>query len=88
MLEAGRTEEVKEEFGDLLFAVVNAARFSGVDAETALRNAISKFARRFKEIETNLTRDGVPLEKYTLEEMDAEWDRVKARERESKSREE
>lgn len=74
-------EATEEEFGDLLFAVVNAARFSGVDAEMALRNAVKKFMRRFKEMETKLTDGGIPLEKYTLEEMDAEWDRVKEREK-------
>ncbi len=74
---------VEEEFGDLLFAVVNSARFVGVDAETALRAAISKFIRRFKEVEAGLTRDGTPLEQYTLDEMDAEWDRVKVREKDN-----
>ncbi len=81
--EAGDKKATEEEFGDLLFAVVNAARFMGVDAETALRAAIEKFTRRFKKVEAELTRNGAPLEQYTLDEMDAEWGRVKAREKEN-----
>ncbi len=80
--EARDKKATEEEFGDLLFAVVNAARFMGVDAETALRAAIEKFTRRFKKVEAELTRNGAPLEQYTLDEMDAEWGRVKAREKE------
>jgi MazG family protein len=81
ILGSGDKKRIEEEFGDLFFALVNAARFSGVDAEAALRNAVRKFMRRFKQLEVNLTKEGVPLEKYTLEQMDAEWDRVKTREK-------
>jgi len=77
----GDKRATEEEFGDLFFALVNAARFAGVDAETALSNAIKKFMRRFREVEVNLTEGGVPLEQFTLEEMDAEWDHVKDREK-------
>ena len=85
--EAGDKKATEEEFGDLLFAMVNAARFMGVDAEMALRAAIKKFIRRFKNVESELTRDGSPLEQYTLDEMDAEWDRVKVREKKNEPKE-
>jgi uncharacterized protein YabN with tetrapyrrole methylase and pyrophosphatase domain len=84
ILNSGSKPRIEEEFGDLFFALVNAARFNGVDAEAALRNAVRKFMRRFKQLEANLTKEGVPLEKYTLEQMDAEWDRVKIREKNRK----
>lgn len=83
-IQSGKKEAVEEELGDLLFAMVNVARFMGVDAESALRSAVKKFCRRFREIEANLTQEGVPLEKYALEEMDAEWDRIKLREKEKR----
>jgi len=80
-LEKNHKKGIEEEFGDLFFAMVNAARFAGIDAEMALRNAIRKFIRRFRKVETELTKGGVPLEKYTLDEMDAEWDKVKKKEK-------
>lgn len=80
-LEKNHKKGIEEEFGDLFFAMVNAARFAGVDAEMALRNAIRKFVRRFRKVEMELTKGGVPLEKFTLDEMDAEWDKVKRKEK-------
>ena len=58
---------IEEELGDLLFAVVNIARFMKLDAETALRKANAKFEKRFRAIEPTIT------EESTLEEMEAEW---------------
>ena len=83
-LEKNHKRDIEEEFGDLFFAMVNAARFAGVDAEMALRNAIRKFVRRFRKVEMELTKDGIPLEKYTLDEMDAEWNKVKRKEKKKK----
>ncbi len=64
--------KVKAEIGDLLFAVVNIARKLGIDAEEALQNATSKFARRFKEIEAHLKK-----KKLTLRQMDKIWNEAK-----------
>ena len=68
---------VEEEFGDLLFALVNTARFLEVDAEQALRAAVDKFGRRFRRVEAVFREQGRDLEKATLEEMDSVWNEVK-----------
>lgn len=68
---------VAEELGDLFFALVNLCRHLGVDAESALRDADTKFATRFRRIERELARDGRTPSDSSLEEMDAIWDRVK-----------
>jgi nucleoside triphosphate diphosphatase len=75
------TEELVNEIGDLLFAVVNVARKVGVDAENALIDATSRFQRRFEAVEDALTDRGKTPATSTLEEMDALWDDVKRRER-------
>lgn len=66
-----------EEAGDLLFAVVNALRLSGIDPETALTMASEKFIRRFSEVERLALLEGSRLESMTLEEMDVLWNQVK-----------
>jgi MazG family protein len=70
-----------EELGDLLFAVVNLARRTGVDAEGALRAANAKFARRFAAIEDALAAEGRTPKDANLAEMDALWNAAKAQER-------
>ena len=80
LAEPGRARAA-EEIGDLLFAVVNVARLSGVDAETALRDATAKFERRFRRMEQMLAATGATPAGSSLEEMDAAWERVKAEER-------
>jgi len=70
--------EIEEEFGDLLFALVNYARFIGVEPEGALERANRKFKRRFEFIEANAPR---PLSSMTLAEMDALWEAAKATEK-------
>jgi MazG family protein len=70
-------DKVAGEIGDLLFAVVNLARHSGVDAEAALRGASLKFERRFRHAEQALRDDGRDLSQATLEEMDALWEAAK-----------
>lgn len=72
-------EHMKEEFGDLMFAVINAARLYGVDAEAALGAACSKFRRRFTYLEENTLRKGINLKDLSLAEMDAIWDEGKAK---------
>lgn len=69
----------EEEFGDLLFAVINAARLYDVDPEKALSGACSKFRRRFTYLEENTIRKGRKLSDMTLSEMDAIWDEGKAK---------
>jgi MazG family protein len=70
------SRKVKEEIGDLLFAVTNVARKLNIDAEEALQQANNKFIRRYAQIEKRLLR-----KKMTLREMDALWDKVKAAEK-------
>lgn len=80
MDEAGQPH-LAEEIGDLIFAAVNVARLSGIDAETALRAANTKFERRFKRMESVLSTQGKAPGAASLDEMDAVWNQVKAEER-------
>ena len=73
-------EALEDELGDLLFAVVNYARFVGVVPENALRRTTAKFSRRFGHVEARLAERGRTPEASTLDEMDALWDEAKARE--------
>ncbi|MCX5892930.1 MAG: nucleoside triphosphate pyrophosphohydrolase [Deltaproteobacteria bacterium] len=63
----------EEELGDLLFALVNVARFLSIDSEGALRRTIFKFIKRFNVVERTLTKQGKTPETATLEEMEAIW---------------
>ncbi len=78
------SDEIEEEFGDLLFVMVNLGRHLGVDAETALRRTNAKFTRRFNSVEDSLKDIGKRPEDSTLEEMDALWDRAKLAEKAAK----
>ena len=73
--------EVEEEFGDLLFVMVNLGRHLGIESETALRAANAKFTRRFESIERALAAQGKTPEQSILEEMDALWDAAKRAEK-------
>ena len=75
--EAGDRKKTEEEFGDLLFSLVNTARFLQVDPEDALRRAAAKFERRFRAVERTFHEQDRQLSESTLEEMDEVWDRVK-----------
>ncbi len=79
-LASGRREQAGRELGDLLFAVVNAARFAGQCPEVALSEAVNRFQRRFRHIESRLAERGLTPEAATLEEMDALWDEAKEKE--------
>ncbi|MEM9437685.1 MAG: nucleoside triphosphate pyrophosphohydrolase, partial [Pseudomonadota bacterium] len=82
LVEARDTEDqahIEEEFGDLLFVMVNIGRHLGVDAEQALRATNSKFTRRFEGIESALAENGRTPEEASLEEMDALWNEMKTR---------
>ena len=72
-------DHMQEEFGDLLFAVINAARLYGIDPEVALGGTCSKFRRRFTYLEENTIRKGLNLKDLTLAQMDAIWDEGKAK---------
>ncbi len=73
-----------EEFGDLLFVMVNLGRHMGLDPEAALRAANAKFTRRFESIEAALAADGRTPKDSDLTEMDALWDAAKAVEKSKK----
>ncbi len=68
---------IADEIGDLLFAVVNLARKSKLDAETALQGATGKFVSRFSQVEDELRARGKKLGEVGLEELDAIWNEVK-----------
>ena len=67
----------KEELGDLLFALVNVARFQKLSPEDALRQAVGKFERRFRALEEKLQAQGRQFEECSLEELDRIWEEVK-----------
>ena len=75
----GNIDEMELEFGDLLFATINAARLYGIDPEVALGRTCTKFRRRFNYLEENTLKKGIKLTDLTLAEMDAIWDEAKAR---------
>jgi uncharacterized protein YabN with tetrapyrrole methylase and pyrophosphatase domain len=67
-------ERQEEEFGDVIFSMINYARFKGIDPETALERINLKFKNRFEYIEKNAEKD---LNEMTLEEMDKLWNEAK-----------
>ncbi len=78
-LERSSRHRREEEFGDLLFALVNYARFLRLDPEQALHRATMKFSRRFRAIEKELARRGKSPRTSSLKEMDTIWNAVKKR---------
>lgn len=74
----GKPEAVADEYGDVLFSMVNLARHIGVDAESALRAATAKFAKRFRAVEARVKAAGKEMKAMSLAELDAVWDAVKA----------
>ncbi len=73
----GVATEVEGEIGDLLFTVVNLARWSKSDPEMALRQTNAKFRRRFSHVEKRLSEAGKSLDEASLEEMEAYWNEAK-----------
>lgn len=69
---------LEDEFGDVLFALVNYARYIGVNPEDALERTNRKFRNRFLYIETESAKDGRKLQNMTLDEMDLLWNKAKA----------
>ncbi len=82
-LDSGGTEAIRDEMGDLLFAVVNLARHAGVDPETALRGTNEKFTRRFGHVEAQLAQAGRRPQDASLDEMEALWQDAKRLEKPS-----
>jgi tetrapyrrole methylase family protein/MazG family protein len=77
----GHQENVEGEIGDLLFVIVNVARFLKVDPEQALRKTNTKFRRRFSQVENGIAASGKKLEDATINEMEAQWQAAKAAEK-------
>jgi len=73
----GHLSRAEEEMGDLLFAITNLSRKLGIEPESALRRANEKFTTRFDAVERAFAARGRMLGEATLEEMEAEWQRVK-----------
>lgn len=76
-LAMGDAAHVEEELGDLLFAVVNTARFCGCEAETALDKATKKFMNRFGIVEALATEKGIDMKNASIEVLDELWDEAK-----------
>ncbi|MGE0637392.1 MAG: nucleoside triphosphate pyrophosphohydrolase [Bacteroidia bacterium] len=70
-------EKIEQEFGDVLFSLINYARFIDVDPESALEKTNKKFIKRFQYLEEETRKQGKALEDMTLEEMDIYWNKAK-----------
>ncbi|MEE2774687.1 MAG: nucleoside triphosphate pyrophosphohydrolase [Pseudomonadota bacterium] len=85
-LEAGEIKDHKaqlEEFGDILFSVVNLGRFANIDPETALRRSNDKFLQRMIKIEELLKRDGTNILQADLTELNNLWEKIKISDKKS-----
>ena len=78
--DSGNPDQLEEEFGDLLFSLVNVSRFLEVNPEDAMRRAIEKFVARFSQLEKEFAGQNRELNEATLEEMDAVWEKIKGKE--------
>ncbi|MCF1713739.1 nucleoside triphosphate pyrophosphohydrolase [Flavihumibacter sp. RY-1] len=75
----GNQDQVEDEFGDVVFSLINYARFLQVDAEHALARTNQKFINRFTQMEELAREKGLELKDMNLEEMDALWNEIKAK---------
>ena len=73
----GDKEKITEEYGDLLFTMVNISRFLKIDSEEALQKASDKFIKRFAAVEDAADKKGKDMKEMSLKELDALWDDVK-----------
>jgi XTP/dITP diphosphohydrolase len=73
-----QSNKMEDEFGDLLFSLVNYARFKGINPEDALEKTNRKFIRRFQYLETESAKDGKTMDQMSLTEMDVYWNRAKS----------
>jgi len=72
------SDNMEEEFGDILFSLINYARFIGVNPENALEKTNKKFIKRFQYLESESAKDGKQLDQMTLDEMDQYWEEAKS----------
>lgn len=72
-----KSNKIEDEFGDLLFSLINYARFMGINPEDALEKTNKKFIYRFQYMETESAKDGKKLGEMTLNEMDQYWNEAK-----------
>jgi XTP/dITP diphosphohydrolase len=77
--QATTNEEQEEEFGDLLFTLVNYSRFIGANPEDALRKSTNKFMGRFRHVEEEVQASGRNWQEYTPEELDELWNKAKSK---------
>ena len=77
-LESGNADQIENELGDLIFSVVNVARFCKCDAETALEKATKKFMARFTITEKLAEEKGIDMKTASLEILDSLWNEAKA----------
>ncbi len=80
-LQEGDKEKIEHEFGDLLFALVNLARFLNIDPEEALQKANERFIKRFSYVERKVKESGKSWEEFTLQELDKFWEEAKNQEK-------
>lgn len=74
---AGDIDKMESEFGDVLFSMINYARFLGINPENALERTNKKFTNRFQYLESEATKKGMSLQEMSLEEMDVYWNEAK-----------
>ncbi len=76
-IDAKHQEKMEQEFGDLMFSLVNYARFIGINPEDALEKTNKKFVNRFKKMELIINNEGKNLKKMNLDEMNQYWEAAK-----------
>jgi XTP/dITP diphosphohydrolase len=76
-VEKNDVSAIEDEFGDVLFSMINYARFIGVDPEMALERTNKKFIKRFQYLEAESKKDGKEMGEMTLNEMDEYWNKAK-----------
>lgn len=72
-----KSTKIEDEFGDVLFSLINYARFLGINPEDALEKTNKKFIKRFQYLETESAKDGKIMGEMTLDEMDVYWNKAK-----------
>ena len=77
-VQSGKKKDMKEELGDILFVLVNIAKFNKIDAEEALRSTNNKFIKRFQHIEAEVAKRGKTLKEPPLEELEQYWQDAKS----------
>lgn len=81
VVQLGQPDKIEDEFGDVLFSLVNYSRFLKIDAENALERTNKKFIRRFQHMEKMAAAQGRTLDEMSLTEMDGLWNEVKKSEK-------